>query len=53
MILDSYRTTAYERYRRLTERFPRILELVPLSEIASYLNISLRQLHRFRESGGN
>lgn len=27
-----------------------ILELVPLGEIASYLNISRRQLHRFRET---
>lgn len=49
IILDRYRLSAYDRYRRLIERFPRIFDLVPLSEIASYLNISLRQLHRFRE----
>lgn len=48
-ILDTYRISSYGRYVQLTERFPHILELVPLSEIASYLNISLRQLHRFRE----
>lgn len=48
-ILDNYRISSYARYVQLIERFPRILELVPLSEIASYLNISLRQLHRFRE----
>lgn len=49
IILDRYRLSAYDRYRRLIEHFPRIFDLVPLSEIASYLNISLRQLHRFRE----
>lgn len=47
-ILDNYQQSAYLRYQRLTERCPRIADLVPLREIASYLNISLRQLHRFR-----
>ncbi len=50
IILNGYRISAYDRYRHLIERFPRIFDLVPLSEIASYLNISLRQLHRFRET---
>lgn len=49
-ILDSYYYSPLQRYRQLIERFPRILELVSLGEIASYLNISRRQLHRFRES---
>ena len=49
IILNGYRLSAYERYCRLIEHFPRIFDLVPLSEIASYLNISLRQLHRFRK----
>lgn len=49
-ILDGYYYSPLKRYRQLVERFPRILELVPLGEIASYLNISRRQLHRFRET---
>ena len=49
-ILDSYYYSPLQRYRQLIERFPRILELVSLGEIASYLNISRRQLHRFRET---
>ena len=48
-ILDGYYYSPLKRYRQLVERFPRILELVPLGEIASYLNIPRRQLHRFRE----
>lgn len=53
IILDSYYHTPFQRYRQLIERFPRILELVSLGEIASYLNISRRQLHRFRETSGS
>lgn len=49
-ILDGYYYSPLKRYRQLVKRFPRILELVPLGEIASYLNISRRQLHRFRET---
>ena len=52
-ILDSYYYSPLQRYRQLIERFPRILELVSLGEIASYLNISRRQLHRFRETSGS
>ncbi|WP_290379098.1 Crp/Fnr family transcriptional regulator [Duncaniella muris] len=52
-ILDGYYYSPLQRYRQLIERFPRILELVSLGEIASYLNISRRQLHRFRESQSN
>lgn len=48
MLLDNYRYSAHRKYDLLLERYPRIFNLVPLSEIASYLNISRRQLHRFR-----
>lgn len=40
IILNGYYYSPLQRYRQLVERFPRILELVPLGEIASYLNIS-------------
>lgn len=49
-ILNDYRFTPTERYRQLIGRFPRITQLVPLAEIASYLNISYRQLHRIRKA---
>ena len=49
-ILNDYRYTPTERYRQLVERYPRITQLVTLAEIASYLNISYRQLHRIREA---
>ncbi len=49
-ILNDYRFTATERYCQLIKRYPKITELVSLSELASYLNISYRQLHRIRES---
>lgn len=47
-VLNIYRFTPEQRYAHLLERFPRILDLVPVGDIASYLNISRRQLHRFR-----
>ncbi len=50
LILNDYRFTPAERYRSLMERYPRITQLVSLAEIASYLNISYRQLHRIREA---
>lgn len=49
-ILNDYRFTPAERYGMLIKRYPRITELVTLAELASYLNISYRQLHRIRES---
>lgn len=49
-ILNDYRFTPAERYDRLIRRYPRITQLVSLTDIASYLNISYRQLHRIRES---
>lgn len=50
MILNVYRYTPEERYHQLVDRYPRILKLISLGELASYLNISRRQLHRIRES---
>lgn len=47
-ILNDYRYTPEERYNQLIKRYPRILELVSVGEIASNLNISRRQLHRIR-----
>lgn len=49
-ILADYRFTPIERYRQLISRYPGITELVSLGEIASYLNISYRQLHRIRDA---
>lgn len=49
-ILNNYRFTPAQRYCRLLQRFPRITQLVTLKDIASYLNISYRQLLRIRES---
>lgn len=48
-VLNVYRFTPEERYLELSGRIPRIFDLLSLGEIASYLNISRRQLHRFRE----
>lgn len=47
--LDFYRYTPEQRFTRLLERCPQITSFVPYSEIASYLNISRRQLQRIRE----
>ena len=48
-VLNDYRYTAEERYRQLCIRCPHIFDVASLGEIASYLNISRRQLHRFRK----
>ena len=50
LVLDNYRSTHEPRYRQLLARYPRLFDLVSLGEIATYLNISRRQLHRFRET---
>ena len=50
LVLDNYRSTPEQRYRQLLARYPRLFDLVSLGEIATYLNISRRQLHRFRET---
>ena len=49
-VLNTYRSTPEQRYRQLLARYPRLFDLVSLGEIATYLNISRRQLHRFRET---
>ena len=49
-MLNFYRSTPEQRYRQLLSRSPRLFELVSLGEIATYLNISRRQLHRIRET---
>lgn len=49
-VLNNYRSTPEQRYRQLLARYPRLFDLVSLGEIATYLNISRRQLHRFRET---
>ena len=50
LVLNNYRSTPEQRYRQLLARYPRLFDLVTLGEIATYLNISRRQLHRFRET---
>lgn len=49
-ILNDYRYSPTERYNQLIKRYPRITQVASLGDIASYLNISYRQLHRIRES---
>lgn len=49
-VLNVYSSTPEQRYRQLLSRYPRLFELVSLGEIATYLNISRRQLHRFLET---
>ncbi len=49
-MLNDYRSTPEQRYRQLLSRYPRLFDVVSLGEIATYLNISRRQLHRIRET---
>lgn len=49
-VLNNYRSTPEQRYRQLLARYPRLFDVVSLGEIATYLNISRRQLHRIRET---
>ena len=48
--LEFSNQTPVQRYLRLLDRYPRITEIVPCGDIASYLNISRRQRQRIRES---
>lgn len=50
LVLNNDRSTPEQRYRLLLARYPQLFDLVSLGEIATYLNISRRQLHRFRET---
>jgi CRP-like cAMP-binding protein len=40
--------TPTERFRELVSRYPGVIHSLPIHEIASYLGISRRQLHRIR-----
>ena len=42
--------TPTERFHELVSRYPRVIHNLPIQEIASYLGISRRQLHRIREA---
>ena len=42
--------TPTERFRELVARFPGVTQNLPIQEIASYLGVSRRQLHRIREA---
>ena len=42
--------TPAQRYLQLLDRYPRITDMASYRDIATYLNISRRQLQRIRES---
>ena len=42
--------TPAERFHELVTRYPGVTHNLPIQEIASYLGISRRQLHRIREA---
>ena len=42
--------TPAERFHELVSRYPGVIQNLPIQEIASYLGISRRQLHRIREA---
>lgn len=48
--LDTLVKTPSERFRELVIRNPMEIHNLPMQEIASYLGISRRQLHRIREA---
>lgn len=48
--LDMLAKTPAERYNTLVSRYPGVTHRLPIQEIASYLGISRRQLHRIREA---
>lgn len=47
-IFDLQHMTATEKYRELIKNHPYILDLVPLTQVASYLGIKLETLSRIR-----
>lgn len=49
--IDLLVKTPAERYNDLVARYPKIILNLPVGEIASYLGISRRQLHRIRMAG--
>ncbi len=42
--------TPTERFHELVSRYPGVTQKLPIQEIASYLGVSRRQLHRIREA---
>ncbi|MDE5971813.1 MAG: Crp/Fnr family transcriptional regulator [Muribaculaceae bacterium] len=46
---DLHTLTPQERYGALLERYPHVIDEIPLQEIASFLNVSRRQFQRIRE----
>lgn len=48
--LDMLVKTPTERFQELSTRYPGVIKNLPIQEIASYLGISRRQLHRIRET---
>ena len=42
--------TPIERFHELVSRYPGVTQKLPIQEIASYLGVSRRQLHRIREA---
>ena len=44
--LNNYRYSPKERFHHLINKFPQLINLVPIGEIASFLNISRGHLHR-------
>lgn len=48
--LDTLVKSPTERFHELVTRYPKDIHNLPIQEIASYLGISRRQLHRIREA---
>ncbi len=48
--LDMLVKTPTERFQELSTRYPGVIKNLSIQEIASYLGISRRQLHRIRET---
>lgn len=48
--LDLLVKTPAERYKDLVGRYPGMMRDLPIQEMASYLGVSRRQLHRIREA---
>lgn len=45
---DQYTLNAAERYKRILDHYPALLQSVPLKIIASYLNVTVERLSRIR-----
>lgn len=48
-LLESYCKTPEERYRRLTTRYPKIEQEIPLCKIASFLNVTPETISHIRK----